>query len=364
MGIVTGSTLQVGLLFATISLTYVLLGPFAGSIVDRWDRRRVMIGADLFRFGVVLLIPTLLRMDIRMAYVTAFLVSAATMFFNPARLSLMPDLVDDEELVEANSVFSVTEKTMDLLGFATAGVVVSLIGAIPTFYFDSATYLLSALLLGLVAATDAGRISRLPPAREMLQDLRDGAGFLWHNPVLRANTALFFVGPISVGVVTALTPMFSLRVLGTGAWGYGVLEASMGLGAVLGGALVGRYLARRRMGPVILGGFLTMGLATTFMGLSSGIWVAAVWFAASGLGNMLFLINSISLVQRLTPPELRGRVFSLRMVIIQSGLMLSAAIGGGVADLVSIPTVFIVAGLILVAATGLAALSPAVREVH
>lgn len=361
VGLITGSTLQVGLLFATISLTYVILGPVAGSLVDRWDRRQVMIGADLFRFGIVLSIPTLLAVDIRLAYVSAFLVTLATLFFNPARLSLLPDLVADEELVEANSVFSITEKTMDLLGFAAAGVFVALVGAIPAFYIDSFTYLVSAALIHLIASPDRARVRRMPRLQEITTDLLSAAQFLWREPVLRANTAMFFIGPASVGVVTALTPMYSLQILGTGAWGYGLLEAAMGLGAILGGILVGRYLLRQAAGPVILSGFLLMGLATMAIGYSRSLALAAVWFALSGLGNMLFFINSISLVQRLTPADLRGRVFALRMVLIQSGLMLSAALGGALADKLSIPLVFLLAGAVLVAATALAFLSPEVR---
>lgn len=361
VGMVTGSALHVGLLFATVSLCHILLGPLAGTLVDRWERRRVMIYSDLIRAGLVLLVPTLLWIDIRLAYPVTFLMTTALLFFGPARLSILPDLVSEDELVEANSVFSITETSVDLVGFTLAGIVVSLLGAIPVFYFDALTYLVSAALISLIAFRERSRPRRMTGFSELVEDLRAGARFLWGNAVLRANTILFFVAPLAVGVVAALTPMYSLQVLGTGAWGYGILEASMGLGALVGGLLVGRYLSRRPKGPVILLGFTVMGLCTAALGLTHGLLAAALWFAGSGLGNMFFYINSVALVQKLTPIELRGRVFSLRMVLIQAGIMASAALGGALAGSWGIQGVFLVAGLLLVAISALAARWPEVR---
>src|SRR6185436_14826681 len=121
IGSLTANNLeQIGLVVATIGLPSLLFGPFAGAFVDRWNRQWVMIAADLIRVGLVLTIPTLGRIDILYIYVITFLLTTVGLFFQPARDSVMPDIVPERSLLSANSFAQATGTTMDVLGYPLA----------------------------------------------------------------------------------------------------------------------------------------------------------------------------------------------------------------------------------------------------
>src|SRR6185436_3335483 len=111
---------EIGLVLAIIGLPSLLFGPFAGAFVDRWNRQWVMIGADLIRVGLVLAIPILGRADILYIYVLTFLLTTVGLFFQPARDSIMPDIVPERSLLSANSFAQATGTTMDVLGYPLA----------------------------------------------------------------------------------------------------------------------------------------------------------------------------------------------------------------------------------------------------
>ena len=141
--------LQVGITFAMTAIPNVLLGPLAGALADRWDRRLTMIGCDVIRAGLVLLVPVAAPIDIRLVYVLAFAVATVSILFRPAKNAIVPLIVDERDLVTANSAVTVTETLADLLGYPAAGVLVAALGSLigAAFAVDSATYIVSALLL-------------------------------------------------------------------------------------------------------------------------------------------------------------------------------------------------------------------------
>ncbi len=145
----TGSPLKVGMLYAVMGLAWVLLGPIAGALVDRGDRKWTMIIADLLRAGLVFLIPWAATINISLIYLLAFLVTTFSVFFNPARLSVVPDIVRPRELLTANSLYSISETMVDLVGYPLAGLLVTVAGAFLAFYLDALSFLFSAGLIFL-----------------------------------------------------------------------------------------------------------------------------------------------------------------------------------------------------------------------
>ncbi|TMB81452.1 MAG: MFS transporter, partial [Chloroflexi bacterium] len=144
-----GNPLEVGITFAMTAVPNVVLGPLAGALADRWDRRLTMIGCDIIRAGLVLLVPVAANIDIRLVYVLAFAVATVSILFRPAKNAIVPLVVDEPDLVTANSAITVTETLADLLGYPAAGLLVAALGSLigAAFAVDSATYIVSALLL-------------------------------------------------------------------------------------------------------------------------------------------------------------------------------------------------------------------------
>ncbi|HJW21579.1 MAG TPA: MFS transporter, partial [Candidatus Limnocylindrales bacterium] len=149
----TNSPIAVGVVFLVATLPNLLFGPIAGTLVDRWDHREVMIVSDLLRAGIVLLIPIAAVTNLALVYPLVFLVTTISLFFRPAKLAILPRMVPGEDLVAANSALWISETFADVGGFALAGLFVALLGSqLPlAFWVDAVTYVASALLVASIA---------------------------------------------------------------------------------------------------------------------------------------------------------------------------------------------------------------------
>ena len=324
----------------------VLFGLVAGALVDRFDRQRVMILSDIARAVLTITIPFLALTWLPGVFVVVFLVATASTLFNPAKQAILPSLLPAEFLVKANSLISSSEKTMELLGFSIAGVIAAVASWQPLFFIDTATFLISAVtLLGVV---DKGRL----PARtvRLLEDIAEGSRFILANRTLRSTMALAFAAVIFGSLTFPILVVMSYGPLKGGAFGYGVLEAAIGAGAIVGAVAAPAAMTRWRAGVLILIGVMGTGLAGALTGFSRSIPAAAIFLFISGAANTLYYVSMISVTQREAPDRMLGRVMSTRFLLVQLGLLGGMAASGPLTDRLGAPLVFIVAGILLICA--------------
>ena len=183
--ITTGSALAAGFVFLVATLPNVLFGPFAGTLVDRWEHKEVMIVSDLLRAAVILLIPIAVATNVLLVYPLVFIVTTISIFFRPARVAILPRIVDEDDLLTANSALWIAEVSADVIGYPVAAVFVAALGtALPlAFWIDAATYVGSAVLLTAVdrPAARSGAAGRGAP------QLRRRAGGRLALPAQRAD---------------------------------------------------------------------------------------------------------------------------------------------------------------------------------
>jgi MFS family permease len=349
----TNSMVSAGLVFVVSTIPYALFALPMGALVDRWDRRKTMIGADLARGMLVVLIPLAAQISLPLVYVLLFGLTTATLAFVPARQASVPDLVEPEDLSSANSLFQAVNYMVDLLAFPIAGVLVAslverlgtLQGTSVAFALDALSYVASAALLVRLPMVRRAASASVEPLRRLPTKVAEGMRFLRDNAQVRTNTVLLTVGPLLLGSLHTLWIGFAWRVSGSGAFGYGVVEMSNALGTLFG-LLVLRWLGSRlNPGRLILVGLALMGLAIAAAGLSDSLIVVALLAALGGVGNMLFIVPSVTLVQRQTPSELRGRVFAVRLMFTYSAFSVSNAVAGGLSDVVGVSPLLLVLGL-------------------
>jgi len=146
------SPLALGLVFAAMTVPGLVVGPFAGALVDRWDRKRVMVGSDLARAAIVCLIPAASALHVVLVVALVFVLAAVSSFFRPARAAALPRVVPDEDLLTANSAMWVADTASDLVGYALGGLFVAFLGSslVMAFWLDGASYLASAALVAAV----------------------------------------------------------------------------------------------------------------------------------------------------------------------------------------------------------------------
>jgi hypothetical protein len=340
------SPLALGVVFAAMTVPNFLVGPLAGALVDRWDRKRVMVGSDLIRAGIVCLIPVASGIGVGIVIALVFALAAVSSFFRPARAAALPQVVPDADLLTANSAMWIADTVSDLVGYSLGGLFVAFLGSslALAFWIDGASYLASAALVAAVVipplvragAGAAGEgVPEVPAQTSIRTEMAQGWRFLRAETVLLATTIQAAIAEYGIGALMALSPLLiaSLVVGGTdAAAAYGFFEMAMGLGLVVGGVVLGGLAARLPKGPAIIVAFTAFGLVLVAFALTGNLLVAMVLAAAFGLANAAFVVPSQTLFQQRTPGEMLGRVVAIRLAVVNGVLAVSMATSGALAQ--------------------------------
>ena len=362
----THSALITALAVVMATIPNALFGVFGGAIADAVGSRRVMIMCDLARVLLVGLVPITLGLGLSLAapYALVFVAAACGAIFNPARLALVPRIVDAHELPSANALTYSSDRAIEVLGGLAAGLLVASFGE-RAFYVDSLTFLASAGLLLRVRVDEPRRALFL--GRLGLQAF-EGLRFLFGHAVLRANTLLSLICQLSLPVVSSLAPslIFQRFAAGNteiGASQLGIVEAAIAAGAVVGGVLIAPRLIRLGKGRLVLIGFAIYGLVLIALGLAPTFEVAAFLFGIGGIVNVLFYVNNVTISQEFAPPELRARVFGARLALLNLSWLPVIVLSGALADVVGVPLLIFVAGGVTLVSAVIGAFIPIVRNV-
>jgi MFS transporter, DHA3 family, macrolide efflux protein len=363
---VTGSLTQTGIAFVATALPDLVLGPFAGVLVDRRDRRQVLIACDLLRIPPVLAIPFVADISILLVYILLFMVNSISVLFKPARRAIVPSIVKPKDYNTANSLGSVSENSSDIIGYPLGGGMLLLFtylfsqetSVAIAFTFDALTYLISAMLIVGISVQSTAYVAET--GRTVLREVAEGISFVWNHRLVLANTLVTLLGPIALGASTPLLVGYSWDVLGGGEWEYSLIGAAISIGTVLGGLWLSTK-ERVNTGMVVVAGLAVMGISVTLTALVSSLVPALIFIGISGFGSAMVLIPGVTLVQDHTPDSMLGRVFSLRTTLFYSAIVFSTFIGGWAGDQFGTQPALLVCGIVLTISVALAAMIPSVR---
>ena len=368
---ITGSALDVGLTFLAATLPNLLFGPLAGTFVDRWNQKHVMVVSDLIRAGLVLLIPLAAERSVLLAYPIVFGVTTVSIFFRPARTAVIPRIVSTEDLTPANGAMWTAETIADVVGYPIAGLFVAFLGSALAlaFWFDAASYLVSAALVLSITIPPVLR-SAAPivagSVRKFFSEVGVGWRFLRSEPALFQNTVISGLAQLAVGALLALPVVYARDVLQGSLipypQSYAALDLALGVGNLAGGVAIGAMGAGRRKGPLVIAGYVVLGLSTVAMGLTGNEVLAFTCALVAGIANMVFIIPTQTLFAERTPQDLMGRVVGIRSSMVLGPLTLAIALSGIVAQVVGPATVFVGFGLLTAAAGAAGLMLPAVRD--
>jgi MFS family permease len=357
------SAFSTGAMFALYTLPYVLFGTVAGAFIDRLDKRRVMVAADVARAGLVLAVPFVAEWSLAGVFVLAFVISSVAVFFDPCKLAILPDLVTKNQLVRANSLLATGETLTETVGYALAGFIVYYLARKVVFGIDAGTFVVSALALLTMRYAAPLRQGAELTARNLGREMREGLSFLRHHSGLLANTVLVVASIIGIGAVYPLTFLFAVRVLHGGTAAFGIMEASLGAGFFVGSLLMAALGRRVRKGVAMTAGLALMGGGFTSVAICTSLALVVVPIFVAGAANAAVLISIDTYFQQAVPEALRGRLWGTRFTITQSVFAASVLAGGALAAVFPVASLFIAAGLIT-AVPGLVGLFvPRVRDV-
>lgn len=344
------SPLAISILMIARLAPAVVFGSFVGVVVDRVDRKLLMIGCDLARGLLILSLPF-----IRNFYVlvlVAFILETFSLLFMPAKDASIPNIVKEDEVLVANSLSGTTNYATMILGSGAAGAVLAIaetaIRSVPVvsqifgrqfagtsvaFLLDSLTFFISALTVGLIRIR---KTERRPTGggtlMDIRQDLASGIELLRTNKLVRPMLISTGIAILGGGSIYALGVDYSNAVIGAGNAGFGFLLAALGVGLVAGAALssvFGRLLPKDKL---FSGSLILLGAFLMVFALIPIYEVSIVTLVIAGLFLATMQVTGYTLIHENMPDEVRGRIFGIMESIIRVSLLFSLGVTGLIAQ--------------------------------
>ncbi|MEO7663952.1 MAG: MFS transporter [Candidatus Limnocylindrales bacterium] len=311
----TGSALTTSTVFVAELIPGLIAGQFAGVLVDKVDRRRILVAASLAQ--AILLLPILLvhgADQLWIVYLVAAAQSCLARVCSPAKAALIPSLVTRSQLAPANSLSAVSDNLARLVGSPLGGLAIQVFGLVGVVVVDAITFLASAVLIAFVKVPPGTRVRDEGPRRGLVQDWLDGFRTIRRTPPLPAILSIGALGQLAQGIFVVLFVVFVLETLGGTGSDVGLIRGTQAIGGVLGGLVVGRLA--RRFGPerLVQWGYVAFGLIAlatwNVAAVTSAIWVYVGLFIAAGIPGVALGAGLTTIVQSVAPPTHLGRIFA------------------------------------------------------
>jgi DHA3 family macrolide efflux protein-like MFS transporter len=345
-----GDASQVSGILISFYVPFILVGPVAGAMVDRWDLKRTLVGSDLIRAvlaGVLALAVTLPQL-----YGAFLLLCTVSCFFMPAQMVAIRLLVRKEQLLAANALNAQAMQINKVLGPAVAGLLVASVGERACFVIDAASFLVSAAL-----------VSTLPLRRHevetravsgLLAELNEGLAFLARNPTLVFVTIALTGTVFATGIFDALIALYVRDRLAAPPQVFTSVVSMLGAGTLLGAGLSSRLARMASKTTVIALGIVALGITMLPLAVFSRIGITLVTSMCIGLAVGCVIVPAQTVMQEEAPPELLGRIFAAINALILLAKLISVVGAATAANWIGIGTLYYLVATMLLA-TGLGA---------
>lgn len=339
----TDSASQLGLVVFLYGIPNLAFVMFGGIFADRIDRRNLLVTSQAAVAVVMFIVATLAvagLVAVWHIYAASFLLGTLQALKMPARMAIVADLVEREDLMNAVVLNSAVMSTGRILGPAVAGYIIELAGTGPALYLNAACHLVSAVCLLLIQGMPLGKVAA---KTAILGDLLEGLRYFWSTPVAFTVIGIGFAFGFFGMPHTQLLPAFAKEVLEVGAGGSGLLLTAAGVGSLVGNVALASLGNFPHKNWLLLGMILLFGVGLLLFAWSQWFWVSWAVLFFVGMGTTLISMGT-TVLQLTTPPEMQGRVLSiwyvsaalmsisaLPMALVAEAVNWPIAIGGGAA---------------------------------
>lgn len=347
---VTGSNEMVGYVGAVEMLPYLLLGPYAGALADRLDRRKIMLVSDLVSGGLLLIMAALTLASggppIWSLFVFGFLLTTSRVFFMPAKNAAVPNLVPEEKLMAANSIAIASDQTLWMISIAFSTAVLTALYELDRMLFylafmtlNALSFLGSAVFIAKLPAIQAVRENAVGAIRDIIEGLK----------YVRTRRFILLTLIAQIGITLSISPFFVVYLASNKAWfgasprALGFIETSFMLGMIL----VSLVVMRRRI--VRVGWAYSLGLGiggftVAAMGFFPVLWIFCLWNFAAGLAIGFVDLPTQTYTQATTPDAFRGRVMALKNLLMMGLAPVGMALGGKLLDRFGVVAMYVIIG--------------------
>ena len=328
----TGSAFKLGLIGTLQFLPVLLFSLFAGAVIDRLPKRRLLVVTQSTLMLLAFLLAALVKSG-HVQYwhiaVMALVLGCVNTLDMPARQSYVVEMVGKEDLVNAIALNSAIFNGARMIGPAVAGALIAKYGVATAYALNGASF------LAVIGALLAIRADGLPAPRKnttVLEEVREGVRFVWRTPVTLLMLSLLLFVSIFVLNWNVLVPLLARQVLGLEAQGFGFLMSALGAGALLGALVLAQMGRRNPLFPIVVGGAIAVAAAALAMGFVRSPQPAEALLFAVGVAQILFTAACNTTVQVTTPDALRGRVMSIYSLVFAGVAPIGSLMMGSVTE--------------------------------
>jgi len=342
----TGSALATSLMFIAGTLPRVALGSVAGVFVDRWDRQRTMVIANVL-LGVSILPLVLVHTPdlLWIVYLSAFVTAVLSQFLYPAENAFLPTLVGEDQLVPANSLNTLNNQLSRLIGPALGGMIMAAAGFSAVVVADAITFLVAALLIGAIrvvkkSAEKTEQTSDDPPAADLQRVYREwlaGLQIVRENHALTVMFIVMAITSVGEGIMSVLFAPFATDILKTDAVGFGALMSAQAIGGIVGGVIIARMGERLPLWSMAAWGCFFIGLIDlalfNYSLFFTGFWFAVLTLVIVGVPAAAGMVGVVTLLQKNADERYQGRVFGALMTTTALASLVGIVLAGTLGEI-------------------------------
>ncbi len=360
---VTGSNTSVSFMLLSFGIPAVFFGIIAGGIVDYYDNRLVMLFSNITR-AVLLFSFFIFESNLFMLYVLSVFVSIVTQLFIPAEAPSIPELVKPDEILTANSLFTISYYLSTVLGFLLAGPMIKILGHKNIYLFAMAVMIIASYFVFLLPKMKSKRVktnSVLSPVF-LLKLIRDGISFIKSNIRIRQSLILMTFSQVLISTLSVLAPGFADRILAIDLSDASIFVMGPAALGLVGGALwVGAYGHKYLKGTIIMFGMVGSGFCLILMSLLSrsqlpvdlikNVYFAITLLLFLGFFNSIISVPANTILQEDSDEEIRGRVYGALTSLTGGVSLLPVVFSGMMADFMGVAKTLLIIGIIIEAAS-------------
>jgi MFS family permease len=344
-----GSGLAVSLFLLVRMVPPLLVTPFAGVLADTFNRKKLLIIADISRVGIVMTLLLFGQESLPLIYILTGLQFAVTAVFDPTKLALLPNVLKRDDLVNANTLESITWSAMLAVGAILGGIVAGVFGVTIALLIDAGTYLISALLIRRVNVPENIEVQLDDDESLNTKGFRDGLNYAKVRPTLLASIWVKAGG--SIGNIEAIMAILATQYFVIGANGeqsLGIMYGAIGVGAVLGPVVLNHFHDNsiHAMHRMITIGYILLVVGMVILSNSAFMWIALLGLIVGPMGGSGNWTYSTAIIQKSAANHMMGRMFSLERIALQFVSIISTLLTGWLIDYLGASQIFLVIWII------------------
>jgi MFS family permease len=352
----TNSPSMMGTFLIAAVLPSLLFGPIAGGLIDRWNRKAILIVADLLR-GAIVVAVTLLSwlgiLEVWHVFAAAIGISLGTAFFDPTVKAVIPQLVEEEKLPHANALSQLIVGITTIIGPVLGATFVAFFGFTLVFLINSISYIISACFEGVMVIARTAGSAR---TSKVASDIKEGLVFIKSNRQVSTVLVAIGIGHFFIGSLMVIMPFLAKQLSGSGVRNLGYLETMIGVGVFFASVLIKTRKKAISGERLLFSAMATVGLWLSLIGvvkLAGILWIVPFLAIAFLIGASIAMAAVFwqSLLQVNVKNEMAGRVFSIAGTLGNASFPVAYGLFGVLLAYYPIPSVLLVSGICLIAAS-------------